>query len=140
MKLIETRGRIAEDGSVILLPGVLETMGVAAGDHLWLTYLTDQAVEASNVYGQIMMTPDGIEGITGPFEAAEAPEIVIPHVLLEEAEIPIDGELDIQCVPGMIVISSADPLDSVPPCLMELFDTLQIDHEVIRSVLREGGF
>jgi len=87
-----------------------------------------------------MLTKDGIEGITEPFEPVGEQEIVISHLLLEAAKIPVDGELDIQCVPGMIVISSLDPLESVPPCLMELFDELKIDHDVVRDVLREGGF
>jgi len=140
MKLVETRGTVAEDGSIILKPGVLETMDMNVGDTVCLTYLADKSAEPFNTYSEVMLTKDGIESIKEPFEPADEPEIVIPHLLLEVAGIPVDGELDIQCVPGMIVISSADPLETVPACLMELFDELNIDHETIRAVLREGGF
>lgn len=85
-----------------------------------------------------MLTKEGVEGMTESFEEAEQPGITISHVLLEEAEIPLDGEISIQCVPGMILISSADPLNVVPPGLMKLFDELEIDHDTIRAVLREG--
>ncbi len=138
MKLIETKGTVADDGSIILLPGVLETMELQAGDCLYLTYLARKNVDTTNSYSGVMLTKEGVEGITEPFEQAEQPEITISHVLLEEAEIPLDGEISIQCVPGMILISSADPLDVVPPGQMKLFDNLGIDHDTIRAVLREG--
>ena len=32
MKIVETKGKIAEDGSIILPPGVLDNMCVEAGD------------------------------------------------------------------------------------------------------------
>lgn len=44
MKIIETRGTVAADGSIILLPGVLETMEMKAGDHMYLTYLAGKDV------------------------------------------------------------------------------------------------
>lgn len=140
MKLVETKGTIAEDGSIILLPGVLETMGMQPGESVFLTHLADKSVKAVNTYSEVLLTKTGIEGMTEPFEPADPPEIVIPHLLLEVADIPIDGGLDIQCLPGVIVISSADPLDHVPPELMKLFDALEVDHDTIRAVLREGEF
>ena len=140
MKLVEARGTIAEDGSIILPPGVLDSMEMNHGDSIYLTYLADKAVEAANTYSSVMLSRDGIEEITEPFDPADAPAITVPHLLLQAAGIPLDGELDIQCVPGAIVIGSADPLDAVPPCLMQLFDDLEINHDVVRTVLREGGF
>lgn len=140
MKLVETRGKVAEDGSIILLPGVLDTMGAEIGDSIALTYFSDKQVQAANSYSRIMLTKDGVEAITEPVEPADDVEIVIPHALLEAAEIPVDGEISIQCVSGMIMISSADPLDVVPPCLMNLFDEMGIDHDTVRAVLAEGGF
>lgn len=140
MKLVEAKGTIAEDGSVILPPGVLESMGMKQGDSVFLTYLADKSVEAANTYSSVMLSRNGIEEITEPFDPADVPAITVPHLLLQAAGIPLDGELDIQCVPGAIVIGSADPLDVVPPCLLKLFDDFGINHDVVRSVLREGGF
>lgn len=138
MKLIETKGTVTADGSIILQPGVLETMEVQAGDGLYLTYLAGKDVETANTYNSMMLTREGVEAIAEPFEQAEQPGITISHVILEAAQIPLDGEISIQCVPGMILISSEDPLDVVPPSLMKLFDELEIDHDTIRAVLREG--
>jgi len=49
MELVETRGRVAEDGSIILKPGVLETMDMKIGDAICLTYLADQSAESFNI-------------------------------------------------------------------------------------------
>ena len=140
MKLVETKGTIAEDGSIILVPGVLETMGMQPGDSMFLTHLADKSVKAANTYHQVLLTKTGIEEMTEPVEPADLPELAIPHLLLEVAGIPTDGELDIQCLPGVILISSADPLEAVPPELMKLFDALEVDHDTIRAVLREEEF
>ena len=140
MKLVETRAMIAEDGSIILKPWVLETMDMKTGDTISLAYLAARPVESFNTYSKVLVTRDGIESITEPFEPADEQEFVIPHLMLEVAGIPLDGGLDIQCVPGMIVIRSDDPLESVPSSLIALFDQLNVDHEVVRTALREGGF
>lgn len=140
MKLVETRGRIAEDGSIVLMPGVLERLDTKVGETICLTYLADKNVKSSNTYCSLLLTKGGVETLTEPFDPADETEIVIPHVLLEEADIPVEGEISIQCGPGIILISSADPLDAVPLALMNLFDELDIDHDTIRTVLKEGGF
>lgn len=139
MKLIETRGAVAADGSIVLKPGVLETMEVQPGDTICLTYLGDKSIQAANSYSHVLLTKDGVESITEPFDPADEPELCLPHTLLEAAEIPLDGELSIQCLPGMIVIGNADPLDLVPPGLMKLFEELGVDPDTVRAVLMEGG-
>ncbi len=140
MKIVETKGKIAEDGSIILPPGVLKNMNMAAGDTVSLTYLTNHPVQAVNTYGELLITQHGIDHISEPIEASDAEELSIPHSLLEAAGLPLDGNLDIQCADGSIMISSGDPLLAVPPQLMELFDDLGISHDAIRTVLMEGGF
>ena len=68
----------------------------------------------------------------------ELDELVIPNCLLEAAGLSENCDLDIQCVPGAIIIGGIDPIAIVPPALMELFDDLGISHAAIRKVLMEG--
>jgi len=68
----------------------------------------------------------------------ELDELVIPNCLLEAAELSENCDLDIQCVPGAIIIGGIDPISIVPLALMELFDDLGISHAAIRKVLMEG--
>ena len=138
MRIIETKGRIADNGSVVLPPDVLETMCVTAGDTVHLAYLSHHPVKEINSYGEFFLTKDGIDHVTEPVEALESAELSVPHVLLEAAGIPLDDDLDIRCEDGAIIISSADPVKQLPPQLMELFDSLDVRHDTIRCVL-EGG-
>jgi antitoxin component of MazEF toxin-antitoxin module len=138
MRIIETKGRIADNGSVVLPPDVLETMCVTAGDTVHLAYLSHHPVKEINSYGEFFLTKDGIDHVTEPVEALESAELSVPHVLLEAAGIPLDDDLDIRCEDGAIIISSADPVKQLPPQLMELFDSLDVSHDIIRCVL-EGG-
>ena len=139
MRIIETKGRIADNGNIVLPPDVLETMCVTAGDTVHLAYLSHHPVKEINSYGEFFLTNDGIDHVTEPVEAPELAELSVPHVLLEAAGIPLDDDLDIRCEDGAIIIGSADPVKQLPPQLMELFDSLGVSHDTIRCVLEGGG-
>ena len=138
MRLIETKGRIAEDGSIILPPGVLETMCITTGDPVHLAYLSHHPVKQMNSYGEFFLTKEGIDHVSEPVEAPEVAELSVPHALLEAAGIGLDDDLDIRCENGAIIIGSADPVVQLPPQLLKLFDSLGITHDAIRCV-QEGG-
>ena len=138
MRIIETKGRIADNGNIVLPPDVLETMCVTAGDTVHLAYLSHHPVKEINSYGEFFLTKDGIDNVTEPVEAPESAELSVPHVLLEAAGISLDDDLDIRCEDGAIIIGSADPVKQLPPQLMELFDSLGVSYDTIRCVL-EGG-
>lgn len=139
MKIVEIKGRIAEDGSIILPPGVLENMGMDIGDTVHLAYLSHHPVKEINSYGEFFITKDGIDSIGEPVEAPENAALSVPHALLEAANISLDDDLDITIGDGCIVFGSADPLQRVPPELRKLFGDLGISPEVVRSVLEGGG-
>lgn len=126
MKIIKTKGRIAEDGSITLPPGVLETMCVTAGDTVHLAYLSHHPVKQINSYGEFFLTKDGIDNVSEPVEAPESAELSVPHALLEAAGIPLDDDLDIRCDDGAIIIGSADPVKRLPPA-----------HGAVRQLRRE---
>ena len=138
MKIIETKGQITDNGSIILPPGVLDTMCVTAGAAVHLAYLSHHPVKQINSYGEFFLTQDGIDNIGETVESPESAELSVPHALLEAAGIPLDDDLDIRCEDGAIIIGSADPVRQLPPQLMELFDSLGVSHDTIRCVL-EGG-
>lgn len=138
MEIIETKGRIAENDSIILSPGVLEALCVTAGDTVYLAYLSHHPVKQINSYGELFLTKDGIDHISDPVESSESTELSVSHTLLEAAGIPLDDDMDIHCEDGAIIIGSADPIKQLLPQLMDLFDNLGINHDTIRHVL-EGG-
>lgn len=138
MKIIETKGRIAKDGSIILPPGVLESMGVEAGDTVHLAYLSHHPVKQLNSYGEFFISKEGIDHVSEPVEAPESAELSVPHALLEAAGISLDDDLDIRCEDGAIIIGSANPVVQLPPQFLKLFDSLGISRDAIRCVL-EGG-
>lgn len=140
MRIVETKGTIAEDGCILLPPGVLEGMRMEAGDGISLAYLSHHPDCPVNSYGEFFLTENGVDHVAGPFEGPEQAELSIPHALLCQAGIPLDGDLEVQVVPGGIVIGIADPLITVPEPLMKLFTDLGIQPEAVRKVLEKGGF
>lgn len=72
-------------------------------------------------------------------DLCELDDLVIPRCLLEAAEITGNCDLEIQCVPGVIIITAGDALDGVPAPLIALFHDLGISDATVRSVLLEGG-
>ena len=72
-------------------------------------------------------------------DLCELDDLVIPECLLEAAEITGNCDLEIQCVPGAIIITADDMLDCVPQPLMALFHDLGISNVTVQSVLMEGG-
>ena len=138
MKIIETKGKVAGDGSIILPPGMLETMCVSIGDTVRLAYLSHHPVKQLNSYGEFFITKDGIDRVREPVESPETAELSVPHALLEAAGIGLDDDLDITIGEGCIVIGSADPAYQLPPQLAEMFTSLGISPETVRTVL-EGG-
>ena len=59
MNQMEVKGAIAGDGSLILPPGVLETMGAGPGDPVYLAYGSRKPVRAENSYGRLFLSAEG---------------------------------------------------------------------------------
>ncbi len=69
----------------------------------------------------------------------ELDDLVLPRCLLEASELNGTCDLEIQCVPGAIIIAAGDMPDGVPEPLAALFRELGISGTAVRSVLTEGG-
>lgn len=73
-------------------------------------------------------------------DAEEADDFALPHDLLRAAGIPIDGDLDVTCVPGAIIIRKSDVLDRLPDGLREIFWSFGIHPDTVREVMKKEGY
>lgn len=133
MKCVEVNGRVSEDGSLILPSGVLEEIGVKPGD---LIQLSCRKTALSGRYDCLL--EEKKEGYRT--EEEEGAELVIPHDLLEAAQIPLDAGLVVQMVPGAILIGDEDPMDAVRGPLLEILSLFGITLEEVNQAIEEGGY
>lgn len=73
-------------------------------------------------------------------DTEEADDFALPHDLLRAAGIPIDGDLDVTCVPGAIIIRESDILDRLPDGLREIFRSFGIHPDTVREVMKKEGY
>ena len=73
-------------------------------------------------------------------DAEEADNFALPHDLLRAAGILIDGDLDVTCVPGAIIIRESDVLDRLPEGLREIFQSFGIHPDTVREVIKKEGY
>lgn len=139
MKRVRINGRVAEDGSLILPPGVLESLDAQPGSLVCMEYVPLYPVREVNGYETVLGTEK--EMCDAEVVADEEPaELVIPHALLEEAKIPLDAELAVQVVPGAILIGDEDPMAAVHAPLLEILSLLGISEEEVYEAIEEGGY
>lgn len=131
MKSVEVNGRVAEDGSIILPPDALEAIGVRPGN---LVHLECRKAELAGRYDGLPVDK------RNKAEEEEAAELVIPHDLLEAAQIPLDAGLVVQMVPGAILIGDEDPLEAVRGPLLEILSLFGISEEEVNQAIEEGGY
>ncbi len=139
MNQMEVKGVIAGDGSLILPPGVLETMGAGPGDPVYLAYGSQKPVRAENSYGRLFLSAEGFwkaECMETPEEA----EMKLPHVLLEKAGIPLDAELVVQTVEGAVLIGKEEPLTAARRPFYGMLRLLDMTEKEAMEILEKGGF
>lgn len=139
MKRVKINGRVAEDGSLILPPGVLESLDAQPGSLVCMEYVPLFPVREVNGYETVLGTEK--EMSDAEVVADEEPaELVIPHALLEETKIPLDAGLAVQVVPGAILIGDEDPMAAVHAPLLEILSLLGISEEEVYEAIEEGGY
>lgn len=139
MNQMEVKGTIAGDGSIILPPGVLETMGAGPGDPVYLAYGSLKPVRAENSYGRLFLSVEGFRK-TECMEPPEEAEMKLPHALLEEAGIPLDAELVVQTVEGAVLIGEREPLSVVRRPFYGMLRLLEMTEKEAMEILGKGGF
>ena len=139
MRNVKINGRVAEDGSIILPPGVLESMCLNPGNLVALEFAPTSPVKEANGYGPRFQVETGIceaDIIADEEEAA----LVVPHDLLNDAHIPMDAGLVVQTIPGAILIGDTDPMAAVQAPLLEILSLFGISEEEVNQAIEEGGY
>ena len=135
----EIKGAIASDGSIILPPGVLETMGKGPGDQVQIVYESQKPVCAENSYGKLYLSADGLQK-TACMELPEEAEMKLPHALLEEAGIPLGAELVVQTVEGAVLVGAEEPLTAARKPFYGMLRLLEMTEKEAMEILEKGGF
>lgn len=100
MMLSETTYTVNQHGTLRISRRAILEMGLRPRDTVRVAYLTNDGQE--NTFGEFMLTKDGIGS------AAEEEQIAIPTILLKQAGIPENADVQVICVAGAIVLC-ADP-------------------------------
>mgnify|MGYP001080639363 FL=1 len=128
MQVLELIFTVDHRGRLKIPAPVLTKMGLAAGDHVRVAYLTHNG--AANTFCELMLLPNAVDGVGLNGDNA----IQIPMELMRQANIPQDADLQIACLDGCIVISRDTGLQ--PEELSSILDSLQLA-ESCASVLPE---
>lgn len=118
MQILEMTLTVDKRGGMKISPPVLARMGLAAGDHVRVAYLTHDG--AANTFCELMLLPNEVDGAI----PNEDSSIQIPMKLMRQANIPQEADLQITCLDGCIVISRDTGLQ--PEELSSILDSLQL--------------
>ena len=99
MQILEMTFTVDHRGGMRIPAPVLAKMGLTAGDHVRVAYLTHDSV--SNTFCELMLLPDADDETA----AEKASVIHLPAELKQQASIPQDADLQITCLNGCIVIN-----------------------------------
>lgn len=126
MQILEMTFTVDKQGGMKIPASVLTKMGLAAGDHVRVAYLTDDG--AANTFCELMLLPNAVDEIDPDKSGA----IQIPVELMRQANIPQDADLQIACLNGCIVISQ--DIGIQPEELYPILENLQTA-EALASML-----
>ena len=127
MTLSEFSCRVNEAGSLVISSAVLADMGLKPGDLVQIAYLSKDG--KSNDFREFLLSDAGLDGI----DEGET-SFQIPNRLLEQANIPVDSDLQIACFDGMIVVCKTSSLE-----LEELSEILE-RMKIARQLAEHYGF
>lgn len=138
MGWMKIKGTVAGDGSILLPPGVLESMDGVPGGTVCVFCEIRQPVQAENRYVASFLSEDRLWKAEC-METGEA-KIRLPHALLEEAGIPLDAKLVIRTLEGAILIGEKDPLSVASGPFYGMLRLLDMTEKEAMDILRKGGF
>ena len=96
MKISELRLNVSREGELVIPAEVLCEMGLFPSNSVYLAYLTRDGMK--NIYQEFLLTSRPV----GDLE--EEGKIIVPSSLLEQANIPSDGDIQILCLNGVILL------------------------------------
>ena len=104
MKVSETTYTVNKFGNLHIPKTVLQRMGLHAGNHVRVAYITDD--DEKNVYCEFLLSADSIDAV----ESSE--QISVPTKLMRQAKLAENVDIQVICVNGAIVLCSDDALTS----------------------------
>lgn len=138
MGWMKIRGTVAGDGSILLPPGVLESMEAVPGGTVSVFCEIRKPVQTENRYAASSLSEERLWKAEC-METGEA-RIRLPHVFLEKAGIPLGAELVIRTVEGAILVGEKDPLPVVSGPFYGMLRLLDMTEKEAMDILRKGGF
>ena len=147
MKLLKVSANVDKEGRLVLPMESVKLEGFRPGDEVFALL----AVPEDEEFPGLMMLAAPKDSAMSFFtqdcggdedgeSAEEADDFALPHDLLRAAGIPIDGDLDVTCVPGTIIIRESDGLDRLPDGLREIFRSFGIHPDTVREVMKKEGY
>ncbi len=130
MQILEMTFTVDKRGGMKIPPPVLAKMGLAAGSHVRVAYLTHDGT--TNTFCELMLLPNEADGASPDDDSS----IRIPMELMRQANIPQDADLQIACLDGCIVISRDTGLQ--PEELSSILDSLQLAESFVSMLPGEA--
>ena len=124
MRIAEMTCTVSHNGSLRIPGRTIAEMGLKAGDHIRIAYLTDDGEK--NIYREILLSGR-------PLDKPAREGILIPLDVLEQAEIPLDADLRVICTQGTIILNQ--PLALPDKRLKMVLTRLEIAEDVIHRII-----
>lgn len=141
MNLLKVSANVDQEGRLILLMESAKLEVFRPGDEVSVLL----AVPEDGEFPGLMLLAASKDSALSFFtqdcgDDEEADDFALPHDLLRAAGIPIDGDLDVTCVPGAIIIRESDILDRLPDGLREIFRSFGIHRDTVQEVMKKEGY
>ena len=115
---------VSRNGSLRIPGRTISEMGLKAGDHIRIAYITDDG--ESNIYREILLSGKGLDASSGE-------SVLIPKKILKKARIPLDADLRVICRQGMIILNQKLALPDQR--LRVVLSQLEIAEDVIHRIV-----
>lgn len=137
MQILETTFTVSRNGSLKIPAAVLKEMGLNPGSHVRVAYLTHDGQK--NSFQEFLLTANPLERLS------DEQQFRVPNHLLQQSNIPLDADLQIICLNGLLVICqdaamSAGELAAILKSLYvadELVSGLPMEAEQVQAQLEE---
>ena len=104
MTLIEESHNVSDDGNVLIDPQTIAQMGLAPGDDIIISFLSQDG--QANSYSEFMLSSAPL------FDSDDWQTLFIPNHLLDEAEISVNADIGIACGKGVLAIYAEGGVDN----------------------------
>ena len=141
LKLVELAMAVKENGTIEIPIEAMLQMDIHIGDTIKLIYMAENEENLVNSSREFVLTREN-EDVQEVLKSEEQIAFQIPQILLEDAGIAADADLDIVCSDGKIIIlpsGEKEKQQTIPPELMGIVEELGISKEQVQvTVLKEG--